>query len=317
MKKVLLTLGLLGLSSNVSAIENGTAVSASSHPDLVEMNCTGTVISGDWVLTAAHCDNTQVKLIGSPDNNRVAIVTKRIDHPEFIDNGTDTSLWKLDHKIGMDSVSFLDAKSDIPIGETVTFFGFGGTEKQLNYAVNEVIESSKPNRLGMADIGQGTGTFGDSGGPVFFNNKIIGIMRGGSSNTADSTKLSYAKDFILNNVDAWHYPTLAVTNSGHVTVEVQSLHRDTFIDNATASGDATITGGSCFGATVEPFDTCTYEIASNGYEGTVTLDADQVITINKGKVETTPPSSGDSGGSLGWLSLLCLGLVRVKRKLIL
>jgi len=313
MKKILLTLGLLGLSSHVSAIENGTAVSASSHPDLVEMNCTGTVISGDWVLTAAHCDNTQVKLIGSSDNNRVAIVTKRIDHPEYIDDMVDISVWKLDHKIGMNSIKFLAPDIEVLAGKNVTTLGFGQTEKQLNYAINETTDSSQANKLTVIDIGEGIRVAGDSGSPMLFDGKIVAITK----TPKTGTKLSYAKDFILNNIDAWHYPTLAVTNGGNVTVEVQSLHRDTFIDNATASGDATITGGSCFGATVEPFDTCTYEIASNGYEGTVTLDADQVITINKGKVETTPPSSGDSGGSLGWLSLLCLGLVRVKRKLIL
>ena len=65
---------------------------------------------------------------------------------------------------------------------------------------------------------------------------------------------------------------------------------------------------------------CTYEVASNGYEGKVYLDDDELITINKGRsAPVTLPDDGGgdkggSGGSLGFLSLLgLLGLTRYRQ----
>ncbi|QBF82635.1 hypothetical protein EXU30_07980 [Shewanella maritima] len=71
-------------------------------------------------------------------------------------------------------------------------------------------------------------------------------------------------------------------------------------DNATYLGDIMIGG-----ATIEPFETCTYEVESvNGYEGVLVLDDEQVISINKGKGDIHIEETGS--GSLGFLSLLGL-----------
>ena len=79
---------------------------------------------------------------------------------------------------------------------------------------------------------------------------------------------------------------------------------------AYTSGEATITGGTCFQASdIQPFSTCTYAVEG---AGTLHLSDNESIAINK----PTPESGGgDSGGSLGFLSLiglLGLGLIRKK-----
>lgn len=82
-------------------------------------------------------------------------------------------------------------------------------------------------------------------------------------------------------------------------------------DIAYTSGEATITGGTCFQASnIQPFSTCTYIVESQG-TGTLHLSNSESITI-----KPTPESGGgNSGGSLGFLSLiglLGLGLIRKK-----
>ena len=115
-------------------------------------------------------------------------------------------------------------------------------------------------------------------------------------------------------INGWHYPTLANTSNGSATIKVQSLHVSPTIDVAYTSGDATITNRKCLNnIDVQPFQTCTYTIESQG-TGTLHLSDSESITINK-PAPTPESSGGDSGGSLGFLSLIglfSLGLIRKK-----
>jgi len=323
MNKTLLTLALLAFSNNSFAIKDGSPVNASNYPSLVEMNCTGTIIAGKWVLTAAHCTRDSagglrpVNLVGSTDNNRAVETLTQINHPHWESEGVDISLWGLRHHPDIDKIEFL-SMTPVVEGDEIKIFGFGQTRQQLNSALQTAQKLPlAPNDINLLDIGKGDTLSGDSGGPYIKSNTLIGIHNSGNAwaNGASGTRLTYARDFILNTINGWHYPTLATTatTGGKVTVEVQSLHMQSFVDNATYSGDVTITGGTCSGATVEPFDTCTYEIESpNGYEGKVTLDDGQVITVNKGRkkpaspAQPAPSEGGSSGGSFGFLSLLGL-----------
>ncbi|MDD9158070.1 trypsin-like serine protease [Aliivibrio sp. S4TY2] len=312
------------LSSNAYAVTNGSSVNWNNYQDMVEMSCTGTVIAGKFILTAAHCSNDDY--IRFSDNTTTSSIA-RADHKDSSLSGAqvDVSLWTLPTNRNLTQIHYfanLNNRNLVANNEKLRLFGFGSTnydEQPLHYAtVKASFDSIRPQVIDGNPIGQGSGIDGDSGGAwlnkdeqiVAINKSIIGNDDG--TTTTFGTNLHYAKDFILENINGWHYPTLANTSNGSTTIKVQSLHdplSGQINDIAYTSGEATITGGTCFQASdIQPFSTCTYTVEGTG---TLHLSDSESITI-----KPAPESGGgDSGGSLGFLSiigLLGLGLIRKK-----
>lgn len=293
------------------AIENGTPVVwQNDFDDFVSGNCTGLVIGGDQILTAAHCGITGNYVVGN-DGAEITVNSKT-DHPNYTGFADyDVSVLEIDKQKTENVHFFADLNIATGVtGDSITAYGFGGSESILKKGVFSIgrVSSSIEYRPWHQSIPTDSVKIigGDSGG-TWFNTaeNIIGITHG----TETISDLFYARDFILEQIDGWHYPTV-LNGSGTQTIKVQSLHKNSVVDAAYVAGDVVITGGTCQSlTTINAFDTCTYELDVTG-SGQLHLTSSEVIDINPPEAPVTPPvttpSSGGSGGSLGFLSLFGL-----------
>ncbi|MEZ9997924.1 serine protease [Vibrio lentus] len=311
MKRTLLTLGLSALSSSSFAITNGTVVDwQNDFEDYVSGDCTGLIVGGDQVLTAAHCGITD-NVVVTHDGNYLEVKSKS-DHPNYSDdNGNyDTSILDID-KQPTKNIRFF-ANLNVPTansGDAVHAYGFAGSLTELkrgDFTVDRTsdISQNRTNHEYVYSL-DGTRTEDGDSGSAWFNlsDEVIGITRGGYS----FGDLFYSKDFILETINGWHYPTV-LKGTGTQTVKVQSLHQNGVTDSAYATGDVQLVGGTCQTlATINEFDTCTYELDVTG-TGQLHLSSDEVIDITP----ETPSSS--SGGSLSVWGLSLIALLGLRRR---
>ncbi|WP_318479625.1 trypsin-like serine protease [Photobacterium leiognathi] len=347
MKKVALLLALANLSSTAYAVEGGQDVNWQDYPYLVESQCTGTVLAGKYVLLAGHCgasvSSPFPRMVNLSNQTDVMPISRNAELFEKTDDDfVDIALWTLPQSVPTDKVAFvadLNApETKVELGDKISYLGFGRDNNipKLGKAINTIMRISSPDLSGNARFdysGVAHSVPGDSGAPVFNkNNRIVGINVADNGKTDDGIKISSgerlrkAKDWLLTNIDAWHSPT-ELTFTGDKTLEIQSLHMNPTNlaerqNNGTlTTGDVSVTGGTCLTDTIEPFGICTLEMKSGQYEGHITLDDGNEITINRGK-KPTPPNpdpdgkdkDGGSGGSIGWLGLLGLLVFAFKRK---
>ena len=319
-KNVIASLILAALSSfQVLAIENGTSVDwQNDFDDQVKNNCTGMIVGGNQVLTAAHC--TDLTSITFADGTVMDAVSGD-DHPSYLYSSSgsqyDVSVWTLPQDAKAQNIHYfadLNA-SNIHVSDSIEIYGFGG-DNPLSYAVAS-IDKLPINTTYQYTTSSGLPIQGDSGGMILKNNKVFAIHVASShGNLRFGTDLHQTKDFILEKINGWHYPTV-LKGTGTQTIKVQSLHQNAVVDAAYVAGDVTITGGTCQTLpTINAFETCTYELNVTG-TGQFHLTTDEVININPTKTPTQPtpnPSHGSSGGSLNFWGLFALIILILKRK---
>ena len=363
MKNVLVFTALSLASTSAFSMINGTPIDWSKNDNIARLDnvvydnkghCTGTLVAGKFVITAAHCLKNNV--VGQEDDiaGRVTTVSGHAYaaeppqfqlHPQYDPdfdgkNPYDVGIISLAESVDYSQIQFFADLNSSPFTPSlpIDITGFGGTaysENPLNR--NQFTFShtgiTYPALVFVNLVDPSKHTTGGDSGSAWTNrqNQIVGIHNGGIFNGTSNTHITYGSDlhysrqFILDTVNGWHYPTLAnEASNGKVTITVQSLHNSAVYGAANqapyTTGDLPSNiGGTCLTMNdIKPFQTCTYEIESQGGVGTLHLSDNESIAINKPTPTITPPvtSGGSSdGGSLGFLSIIgLLGLGFIRRK---
>ncbi|KAJ2664756.1 hypothetical protein IWW48_000704 [Coemansia sp. RSA 1200] len=213
-----------GSSSLHPRILGGSEANKSEYPFIVYLQnkaektfCGGSIISDDWVITAAHCIKTasadDIKLyIGmaeyNPDPSKATAVTSVTVHPAYDDSSmvNDLALLKLGSPItssGNSSTISIDTTS-VGDGVTVTALGWGYTSENGSSS-SKNLKKADLKTLSQAECGAKDTKFtgndgaricvaadtgsdtcpGDSGGPLIRqvdgNNVLVGITSFGTA----------------------------------------------------------------------------------------------------------------------------------------
>lgn len=322
-----LTLGIvLAIPFQAHAIEGGASVNKADFQQFVEMGCTGNIIGGKWVLTAAHCTYNYVDMYDGSSVN----VKSKTNHPSYDGTFSDISLWELESVQDVNQINTISV-DHVGAGEPITVYGFGGNASELRKAVqtSEAINGDAQ-WLRTINISQGHSINGDSGASYLNSAGQIVAIHHGSSSTSTSGMQGYRTEtgqaFILDTVNGWHYPTNLDINDS-ATITVQSLHVGGTTDGAYTTGDLSINyaESTCDDGAIGEFATCTYRVTTSGGEGKLHLSANEKISVNKPVIsdndnnDTSDDNGGgeSDGGSLGLLSLLSLlgfGFIRNKAR---
>jgi secreted trypsin-like serine protease len=195
-------------------VVGGSSVPAGAYPDVALVVapmalCTGTLIAPDVVLTAGHCIETDPKevLIGSVDYTSAAgeviAVKKATAYPSW-ESQFDVGVLVLEHasKAKPRPIASACTAKDLEVGASVKLVGFGltsasgtGDNTKLNQADLTVIDPScaddascaaavAPNAEFIAGGGGKDSCFGDSGGPIYIDDALIGVVSRGIGTSA-------------------------------------------------------------------------------------------------------------------------------------
>lgn len=187
-------------------IVGGTAIDIAEAPWQVSVLsksmqhiCGGTILSGSWVLTAAHCETRVGQYVGAGHNDRTAFsvsgqvrkVTKVVSFPGFLDvtQGKDAELLQLETPLDLTTKSAVAiayaAPSDAPafaVG-TSAFVSGWGVLSENGGALPLLLQRTQVNVIGNADVPSrlaglvtpdqlvttgrdADACYGDSGGPL-------------------------------------------------------------------------------------------------------------------------------------------------------
>lgn len=206
---VLTSSTLARASSPSETVVGGTVVPAGKWPDAVAVlaqtaACTGTLIAPDVVLTAGHCIGVHPELVivnttdYSKQGGEAIGVTMAVAYPSWEDH-YDVGVLVLDHAASTPPrpIASSCTARDLEPGGDVEVVGFGlttktgtGSNTRLHQAKLVVTDPTCSSAAGCAPLvapggefaagGSGTDAcFGDSGGPIYLDNALIGVVSRG------------------------------------------------------------------------------------------------------------------------------------------
>jgi len=190
-------------------VVGGTTVAFGKYPDVALVVapmalCTGTLIAPDVVLTAGHCIDTEPKevLLGSVDYTKpggeLIAVKSATAYPAW-ESSFDVGVLVLDHvsKAKPRAIASACTAKDLQVGNDVEVVGFGlttasgtGDNTKLHRAALTVrdpkcttdescIAKVAPNGEFIAGGDGVDACFGDSGGPIYLDDALIGVVSRG------------------------------------------------------------------------------------------------------------------------------------------
>ncbi|XP_047037213.1 factor V activator RVV-V alpha-like [Helicoverpa zea] len=187
----------------------------SNHTDQFKDSCTGSIIDKEWIITAAHCflkDVTDVPIIQRIKGKQrlIGYVRQRdiIMHPNYLPNEPwqyDLALLRTEKPIPFDEYA-----SPIPLawsrgpGQEGLFGGYGESEFGSGTPLigEAVLEETclapfarTPRQFLCSRSTESITAHGDSGGPVFTRDGLVGVILGVEESLHESVFLDISQKF--------------------------------------------------------------------------------------------------------------------------
>lgn len=200
---------------NAFRIFNGAECDADNTPvvQLIidgQATCTGTVISNDDVLTAAHCVQfIQRGVVATHDHGSQSAVAGVANPLSSVSGNFDVGLLKfpgIATNFNIVPAHFL-VSTVLKSGDKIKVIGYGfdgtaalmnGNPRGVELRVNSIDENGI---ITFFDENNAGTCFGDSGGAATLNGKIVGTVESGSANCAQGNYNLFSNMQIKGNVD--------------------------------------------------------------------------------------------------------------------
>jgi hypothetical protein len=181
--------------------------------------CTGVIVSQNAVLTANHCLLTSgtYSIVGSDGTTYTTT--------QFVTNGTgsvsdtrDIGILIFSQSIVKDQTEIYSVGNTVNTGDIVTIVGYGcdnpdtrangGYKRSGTNAVSVdsdflMLETPVSTVRIIGDSTEAGSCFGDSGGPMFDNNMVVGLTHAGGE---DSSGQNYISEYVnLTTSDNWNF----------------------------------------------------------------------------------------------------------------